>query len=90
MTDHNEDFPFEEIRKPNGDYFKSAAEAQKAGYSLDQIWSVIESDGCWTYGPSHHYINAVGYIATNEQHDGNTYYHEPEEESEEEFDDEEA
>lgn len=79
MTDFNQEFPFEEIRKDNGDYFLNVAEAKAAGYAENQIWSVMEADGCWTYGPSHHWINVVGFIATTETHDGNTYYNEPEE-----------
>lgn len=77
MADHFTDFPFEEIRQePDGDYFDSVQQALDAGYALTQIWSVVECDGTWTYGPSHHYINRLGYIATVEHHDGDTYYHE--------------
>lgn len=76
----NEDFPFEEIKQPNGDYFDTVAEAQAAGFDLDQIWSVVETDNVFTYGPSHHVINLIGYIATKEKHDGNTYYTEDESE----------
>ena len=74
MKELKQDFPFEEIRQKDGNYFNTAQQAQKAGYALNQIWSVIESDNTWTYGPSHHYINVVGYIATKEKHDGETYY----------------
>lgn len=76
MADHFQDFPFEEIRKPNGDYFDTAEDAMAAGYAESQVWSVIEGEGTYVYGPSHHYINRLGYIATKEHHDGNTYYHE--------------
>ena len=79
------DFPFEEIRDDvcggNGDYFDSPEEAMKAtGYDRNKIWSVVisddDDDGVTTYGPSHHYINVIGYIATKEAHDGNTIYEE--------------
>lgn len=76
MADHFTDFPFEEIRDANGDYFTTAAQAMAAGYDADQVWSVVESDGTYTYGPSHHYVNLVGFVATKERHDGETYYHE--------------
>ncbi len=69
------DFPFEEIRKPSGDYFDTIAEAQAAGFDLNQIWSVV-CDEQYTIGPPHHWINLLGYIATNETHDNNTYYEE--------------
>lgn len=77
MTDHHCDFPFEEIRRTNGDYFDTALEAAKAGYGRDQIWSVAEhEDNSRTLGPPHHIVNVYGYIATAERHDGETYYHE--------------
>lgn len=78
-----QDFPFDEIRDATGDYFRSVADAMKAGYQESQIWSVAIADGegpngedAFTYGPSHHYVNVMGYIATNEHHDSNTYYEE--------------
>ena len=74
MKELKQDFPFEEIRQKDGNYFNTAQQAQEAGYALNQIWSVVEVDNTWTYGPSHHYINVVGYIATKEKHDGETYY----------------
>lgn len=76
MTDHFTDFPYEEIRRPDGDYFYSWKEAHDAGYMRSQIWSVVESDGHYTYGPPHHFVNALGYVATTEEHNGETYYHE--------------
>lgn len=74
-------FPFEEIRRPDGDYFLSWKDAKDAGYDDDQIWSIIEGEGddgseWFTYGPPHHYVNHYGHVATEERHDGNTYYHE--------------
>lgn len=90
MADYYQDFPFEEIRKRNGDYFDTAEDAMAAGYAESQVWSVIESEGTYTYGPSYHYINRLGYIATKEHHDGNTYYHEVDPEYEEDDEDDES
>lgn len=82
LTVINELFPFDEIRRKDGDYFANVAEAQSNGYDLDQIWAVIETDGVWSYAPPHHYINLIGYIATQERHNFKTYYNEPFDESE--------
>jgi len=78
-----QDFPFDEIRDATGNYFASVADAKKAGYQESQIWSVAIGDGegpngedVYTYGPSFHYVNVMGYIATNEHHDDETYYDE--------------
>lgn len=76
MTTHFKAFPFEEIRREDGNYFDSWQEASDAGYADDQIWSVCEDDNVWTYGPPHHRVNHVGHIATKERHDGDTYYEE--------------
>lgn len=76
VTEHFFDFPFEEVRDPNGDYFPSWMAARAAGFDDDQIWSVCESENTWTYGPPHHWINLIGYVATHERHDHATYYHE--------------
>lgn len=76
MTDHYEEFPFEEIRQPDGNYFLSWAQAKAAGYDDDQIWSITISDDAFTFGPPHHYINHIGHVATLERHDNDTYYHE--------------
>jgi len=75
------DFPFEEIRRPDGDYFQDWQEAKDAGYDDDQIWSVTTAEGDdgseWSItGPPHHFINHIGHIATLERHDNNTYYEE--------------
>jgi len=73
-----EEFPFEEIRKDfTNDYFDTAQEAKdQTGLDFNHIWSVIEEDGVYVYGPAHHYTNVIGYIATVEQHDETTYYEE--------------
>ena len=84
------EFPFEEIRAPDGNYFASWAEAKAAGYDDDQIWSVTGGDDefetlpdgtemrvcTFLYGPPHHYVNHIGHIATSERHDGATYFEE--------------
>lgn len=75
-----EDFPFEEIRTESGDFFHTLEEVKALGYAEDQIWSVVvaENDEGYTYnyGPCDHWINRLGYVATKEKHDGNTYYEE--------------
>ena len=76
------DFPFEEIKTQHGDYFDTRLQAmQETGYSEDHIWSITleDDDENWgfIYGPSHHWV-VLGYIATKEKHDGNTYYTEVE------------
>ena len=48
---------------------------------ITQIWSVVVCDDddepiTWTYGPNHHWVNVMGFTATQEHHDGDTYYHE--------------
>lgn len=79
MKTYQEDFPFEEVRKESGDYFDNVQELLDLGYTKEQIWTVTEADGddgaeYIIYGPSHHYVNLIGLIATKEKHDGETYY----------------
>lgn len=72
-----QDFPFEEHRGEGGQIFSRISELLDAGFETDQIWSITESgedDGCLVYGPSYHWVNLIGYIATTERHDNNTYY----------------
>jgi hypothetical protein len=78
MKVHEQDFPFDEIKKESGDYFNTIQEAMNAGYIPNQIWSVVEGDDekVFIYGPCHHVVNLIGYIATKEYHDGETYYQE--------------
>jgi len=60
-----------------GERYGSFQEANADGWSDRQIWSIVSGDeGVWTYGPPHHFVNIVGFIATKEEHDGETYYHE--------------
>tara|TARA_B100001057_G_scaffold499887_1_gene612351 strand:- start:6930 stop:7238 length:309 start_codon:yes stop_codon:yes gene_type:complete len=90
MKFYNKEFPFEEIRDDvcggHGDYFDSLDHAvQSTRLPQDHIWSVVcvgdedekgvEFDA-FCYGPPHHYINLIGFIATNEKHDNETYYEE--------------
>ena len=71
------DFPFNEIRRENGDYFATAVEAvRETGFPFNQVWSVTECDGTFCYGPAYHYVNLIGFIATKETHDNDTYYEE--------------
>jgi len=70
-----QEFPYEEIRKePDGDFFDSIEEAKALGFAESQIWSVTECDNSFAYGPSHHWVNLLGYVATVEHHDGKTYF----------------
>ena len=74
---YEKEFPFEEIRDEHGDYFMTIGDAKKhTGYDESHIWSVTECENTWSYGPSHHYVNLIGYVVTHEAHDGNTYYEE--------------
>lgn len=69
------DFPFDEIRREDGNYFDNVIEAVEAGYETSQIWSITEGDDdSWCYGPPYHYVNHIGFIATMAHHDGATYY----------------
>lgn len=75
------DFPYEEIRQPDGNYFTDWQAAKNAGFNDNQIWSVTEAEGDdgseWIItGPPHHFVNHIGHIATLERHDNNTYYEE--------------
>ena len=74
------DFPFEEIRKESGDFFSNIKEMEDLGFTEDQMWSVVCTDhdngSTYTYGPRDHIINLLGYVATKEKHDGDTFYEE--------------
>ena len=78
---HEQPFPFQELRMPNGDYYDNQTQMQNAGFIQAQMWSVVEAN-CdngaeyLCYGPVGHYVNLRGYVATAEKHDGNTYYNE--------------
>ena len=73
------DFPFTELRMPTGDYYDNKTQMEHAGFVENQMWSVTEADAddgseYLSYGPVNHYVNLLGYIATAEHHDGDTYY----------------
>ncbi len=82
MIYENTDFPFDEIRDSNGDYFETIDQAMKqTGLTVDNVWSVVSDDHMekdnwmvYIYGPSHHYCNILGYVVTKEPHDSETYY----------------
>tara|TARA_R110002110_G_scaffold226672_1_gene441005 strand:- start:236 stop:514 length:279 start_codon:yes stop_codon:yes gene_type:complete len=80
---YEKQFPFDEIKRNDGEYFDTAKEAMTAtGLGSSHVWVIIESDTgndneyCYTTSPPHHYINKIGYIATQEPHDHETYYNE--------------
>lgn len=77
--DINGEFPFDEIRSNNGDYFDSIDECRSAGYADNQIWSVAITDDAdsttITYGPPHHIVNVEGYVCTEVEHNHHVYYH---------------
>jgi len=82
------EFPFNQIHGDDGDFFHRPADLKARGYAESQIWSVVVTDEdesldpdddrwiYYVYGPSGHYVNVLGYIATEEHHDGKTYYQE--------------
>jgi len=76
MNINLEEFPFKEIRDEQGDYFNTVEQATELGYADTQIWSVVEEDNVFVYGPPYHKIGVNGYIATKEHHDYQTYYEE--------------
>ena len=81
MQYHKDYFPFDEIRD-KGNYFLHLSPILELGYKRSQIWSVatptIEEGSPvhsqFVYGPSHHFVDVIGYIATEEHHDNQTYY----------------
>jgi len=70
-----DDFPFDQIRTPDGGFFATAAQAASAtGLSDRHLWAIADHDGTITYGPATSWVNVYGYFATAEAHDGRTYY----------------
>lgn len=84
MPFYRADFPYEEIRDENEDYFSSYDLAFEVADSEYNIWSVledeIEKNGkrtiVLTYGPGYHYVNILGYVVTKEAHENETYFEE--------------
>ena len=79
MAIYEQEFPFTELKTPTGDYYDNRIEMEHAGFVESQMWSVTDADDddgseYLCYGPVHHYVNLIGYIATAEHHDGDTYY----------------
>jgi len=78
------EFPFDEVRDPQGDYFNSVENAMAVtGCQPNQIWSVTISDSenpnirdVYTFGPADYRRLGyrAGYVVTVEKHDGNTLY----------------
>ena len=81
MTNLKIEFPFEELKRSDGNPFTTIEEMEQAGFQSSQMWSVVEASGEdgseWLiYGPPHHVVNRIHYVATAEHHDGDTYYEE--------------
>ena len=90
MKVFQQEFPFAELRTPTGDYYESTTQMIRAGFENSQMWSVVTAEGddgfeYYVYGPANHYVNKIGYIATAEHHDGDTYYEEIGKECEHEY-----
>ena len=58
---YDREFPFDEIKRKDGDYFNTAQEAMTAtGLDSSHVWVIIESDTgndneyCYTTSPPHH------------------------------------
>ena len=85
-TIHKTDFPYEEIRQggtSEGNYFDTYEEALlEANGNAFHVWSLTEDESedgteiIFTYGPGRHFVNVIGYLCTQETHDGDTYYEE--------------
>lgn len=75
----NTEFPFEELRDDEGDFFQKVSLAMER-WDVDEahVWSILETNDpeVWVYAPPHHFINVIGYIVTKETHDHDTYYEE--------------
>lgn len=80
----NGEFPFDEIKDENGDYFLRLSDAMKFAPEC-MIWSLVEQGEMdslddpliYIYGPPHHHhIDVIGYLITEEPHDFYTYYFE--------------
>ena len=38
---YESEFPYHEIRQPDGDLFHTVEEAMFTGFDLDQVWSIV-------------------------------------------------
>ena len=65
-----DEFPYEEIRDPDGNYFLYYEDVIDAGYCEEQVWTVVSTDtdeGIWfAYDSTRRIVNVLGYIATKE------------------------
>ena len=43
-TIHEKDFPFNELRMPDGDYYDNPTQMMHAGFEKSQMWSIVEAD----------------------------------------------
>ena len=43
-TVHEKDFPFNELRMPDGDYYDNPTQMMHAGFKKSQMWSIVEAD----------------------------------------------
>ena len=80
-----QEFPFiqygrgrQDLDQNSVDRYGSWKEAKEDKWDDRQIWSIVSGDDLdvWTYGPPHHFVNDVDFIATTEFHDNETYYEE--------------
>lgn len=74
------EFPYEEIKDADGNYFLRYEDVIAAGYCEEQVWTVISTDtdtGIWfTYDSTPRIVNVIGYIATKEKITGDECYEE--------------
>ena len=74
------EFPYEEIKDADGNYFLHYEDVIAAGYCEEQVWTVISTDtanGIWfTYDSTPRIVNVIGYIATEEEAVPNECYEE--------------
>ena len=55
------DFPFDEIRDNDGNFFLTPDAASAAtGLDENHIWSIADHDGTITYGPASDWVNVFG------------------------------
>jgi len=74
------EFPYEEIKDADGNYFLHYEDVIAAGYCEEQVWTVISTDNetgiYFTYDSRHRIVNVIGYIATEEEAVPGEYYEE--------------
>ena len=74
------EFPYEEIKDADGNYFLHYEDVIDAGYCEEQVWTVISNDNAngiyFTYDSTRRIVNVIGYIATKEEAVPGEYYEE--------------